>query len=242
MLHNASLLIDDIEDNGKLRRGQPVAHVIYGVPTTLNCGNMVYFLAMQRLASLENAQVYRIFTEEMINLHRGQGFDIYWRDNHVCPSEAEYKQMVLDKTGGLFNLAVRLMQLFSENENDFLPLLRNLGLYFQIRDDYINLQSEDYMANKSFCEDITEGKYSFPIIHSINAEPRDQRLKKIVAQRTEDVNLKLHAVEYMKSTGSFEYTRRVMDEYFRGAVDEIGKLGGNAELMKMLEALEKHQV
>jgi len=47
-LHNASLLIDDIEDDSKLRRGKPVAHMVYGVPQTLNCANYVYFLAMEK--------------------------------------------------------------------------------------------------------------------------------------------------------------------------------------------------
>lgn len=50
---------------------------------------------------------------------------------------------------------------------DFGPLLDQLGLLFQIRDDYANLLSSEYESNKSFCEDLTEGKFSFPIIHSI---------------------------------------------------------------------------
>lgn len=242
MLHNASLLIDDIEDNGKLRRGQPVSHLIYGVPTTLNCGNFVYFLAMQQLQTLGKPEAYQIFVEELINLHRGQGFDIYWRDNHICPTEEQYKQMVLDKTGGLFKLAVRLMQLFSESKSDFNPLLDYLGLYFQIRDDYINLQSEDYMANKSYCEDLTEGKYSFPVIHAILKNPRDTRLSKILAQRTDDPTVKLHAVEYMKSQGSFEYTQSVMTHYYDAALAAIAALGGNEHLSQMMEQLKNRLV
>jgi len=52
-------------------------------------------------------------TEEMLRLHRGQGYDIYWRDALVCPTEADYFEMVMDKTGGLFRLAVGLMRVFS---------------------------------------------------------------------------------------------------------------------------------
>ena len=68
------------------------------------------------------------------------------------------------------------MQAFSEDKRDFLPLVNELGLYYQIRDDYINLQSNKYMENKSFCEDLSEGKFSFPIIHSIQSNPNDKRL------------------------------------------------------------------
>ena len=51
-----------------------------------------------------------VFVRELLNLHRGQGQDILWRDQLRCPTEAEYTRMVLDKTGGLFRLAVGLMQ------------------------------------------------------------------------------------------------------------------------------------
>lgn len=65
--------------------------------------------------------------------------EIYWRDNFTCPTESEYQQMTIRKTGGLFMLAIRLMQLFSDNKRDFSKLTAILGLYFQIRDDYCNL-------------------------------------------------------------------------------------------------------
>jgi geranylgeranyl diphosphate synthase type 3 len=54
--------------------------------------------------------------DEMLNLHRGQGLDIHWRDHQICPTEDEYKSMVIDKTGGLFRLAIRLMQAYSNDK------------------------------------------------------------------------------------------------------------------------------
>ena len=76
---------------------------------------------------------------------------------------------VLLYLGGLFNLAVRLMQLFSKDSDNtnYVELTSLLGLYFQVRDDYANLCMEDYATNKSFAEDLTEGKFSFPIVHAI---------------------------------------------------------------------------
>ncbi|CAF4340787.1 unnamed protein product, partial [Rotaria sp. Silwood2] len=160
MLHNASLLIDDIQDNSKLRRGVPVAHNIYGVPLTINAANYIYFLAMQQALTLRHPDVTQIFVEQMLNLHHGQGMEIWWRDNFVSPSEDEYRQMVLKKCGGLFNLGVRLMQLFSSIEirhkYKFDRLCHLLSLFFQIRDDYCNLISKEYTNNKSYCEDLTE--------------------------------------------------------------------------------------
>lgn len=156
-----SFRIDDIEDNSILRRGVPVAHSIYGVASTINAANYVFFLALEKVQQLGHesvssecnsdhmwsrndfffvhCQATQVYTEQLLELHRGQGMEIYWRDNFTCPTESEYKQMTIRKTGGLFMLAIRLMQLFSDNKRDFSKLTAILGLYFQIRDDYCNL-------------------------------------------------------------------------------------------------------
>jgi geranylgeranyl diphosphate synthase type 3 len=110
MLHTASLLVDDIEDSSTLRRGLPVAHSIYGTAQTINTANYVYFLALQELQKLNNPASITIYTEEMLNLHRGQGMDLFWRDTLTCPTEDDYLEMVGNKTGGLFRLAIKLMQ------------------------------------------------------------------------------------------------------------------------------------
>ena len=116
MLHTASLLVDDVEDNSMLRRGVPVANSIFGTAQTINSANYVYFLALQSLSSLHNPTAMAIFTEELLNLHRGQGMDLFWRDTLTCPSEADYLEMVGNKTGGLFRLAIKLMQAESPRE------------------------------------------------------------------------------------------------------------------------------
>jgi len=238
MLHTASLLIDDVEDNSILRRGIPVAHKIYGIPSTINCANYVYFLALEKIQSLQNLNAIRIFTEELLNLHKGQGMDIYWRDTCTCPSDDEYMEMISHKTGGLFRLAVKLMQEFSQETKDFSELVTILGQHFQIRDDYVNLQSEKYMESKSFCEDLTEGKFSYPIIHSIHtSEIANSQLWNILKQRTTDVDIKKYAVEIMKSTDSFSQTLKKAGELENKARHLIEAFGGNHILTEILDKL-----
>ncbi|KAL8586826.1 Geranylgeranyl pyrophosphate synthase [Nucella lapillus] len=239
MLHNASLIIDDIEDNSKLRRGIPVAHSIFGVAQTINSANYVYFLALKELNKLNSAEAMQVFTEQLLELHRGQGMDIYWRDAVICPTEDDYKLMVIRKTGGLFGLAVRLMQLFSDNKRDFKPLLDVLGLYFQIRDDYANLLSEEYTTNKSYCEDLTEGKFSFPIIHAVRKDLTNTTLLNVLRKRTTDNDVKKYCVDYMKKMGSFEYTRSVLVDLGKRAVELIEGHGGNPHLSSLVKELSK---
>jgi geranylgeranyl diphosphate synthase type 3 len=130
--------IDDIEDDSSLRRGAPVAHHIYGMAQTINCANYVYFLAMQELQKLSNFKLLTIFSEEILNLHRGQGIELFWRDSITCPTEDEFINMINNsayfcrfplvtsftnlltpcsiETGGLLRLAVRLMMAASNVE------------------------------------------------------------------------------------------------------------------------------
>lgn len=239
-LHNASLLIDDIEDSSKLRRGIPVAHSIFGVPNVINTANYVYFLALEKVQLLGSPQAMQVFVGELLNLHRGQGHDIAWRDAIRCPSEEDYLRMVQDKTGGLFRLAVGLMQCFAtrHRDADFSHLVNNLAMYFQIRDDFINLADEEYMKSKSYCEDLTEGKFSFPIIHCVRQNEADTRLLSILKQRTEDIDVKRYAQKLMKEAGSLSYTRDKCSQLKQEIVLDIEAFGGNEPLLRVLLMLD----
>lgn len=210
MLHTASLLVDDVEDSSLLRRGIPVAHNIFGTAQTINSANYMYFCALQELAKLGNPRTITIYTEELLNLHRGQGMDLYWRDTLTCPTEEDYLEMVANKTGGLFRLAIKLMQAESPVDMDCVELVDTIGLVFQILDDYKNLSDDTYTANKGLCEDLTEGKFSFPVIHSIRADPNNHVLVNILKQKTSDDSVKRYAISYMEKTDSFSYTRQTL--------------------------------
>lgn len=245
MLHTSSLLIDDVEDNSLLRRGTPVAHSIFGTAQTINSANYVYFLALQELHKLSNwKEAVEIFTAELLNLHRGQGMDLYWRDTLTCPTEDDYLEMVQNKTGGLFRLAVKLMQAeaIERGRRDCVPLVNLLGLIFQICDDYLNLSSTAYTKNKGLCEDLTEGKFSFPVIHSIRSDPSNLQLLNILKQKTTEEEVKRYALKYMEGTGSFEYTRKAIRELRAKAhalIEEMDPAGGDAEgIRKILDRID----
>ncbi|KAH8397476.1 hypothetical protein KR222_006755 [Zaprionus bogoriensis] len=235
MLHNSSLLIDDIEDNSILRRGVPVAHSIYGVASTINAANYALFLCLEKVQQLGHPEA--IYTEQLLELHRGQGMEIYWRDSFTCPSESDYKLMTVRKTGGLFMLAIRLMQLFSSNKEDFTKLTAILGLYFQIRDDYCNLSLKEYTENKSFAEDLTEGKFGFPVIHAVRTQKQDKQVLHILRQRTHDIEVKKYCIGLLEKLGSFQYTRKVLETLDLEARAEVARLGGNPYLDRLLNKL-----
>lgn len=234
ILHNASLLIDDIEDNSEMRRGLTASHLIFGSPMTINTANYMYFRAMEILQDIAGADklllkdLMIIFNEEMINLHRGQGLDIYWRDSlpNIIPDDQMYFNMVMNKTGGLFRLTVKIMERLTDEKLDFslIPFSNLLGIIYQLRDDYKNLLDKQMIANKGLAEDISEGKLSFPIIHGLRygQQHNDVFLLDILKLRTTEIPLKYKAIDYLQNTSkSMDFTRNAIDE-----LTALAKQGG----------------
>lgn len=238
MLHTASLLIDDIQDDSKLRRGAPSAHIAYGIAQTINSANYVYFQVLQELSALNNPDLVKIYTAELLNLHRGQGMELSWRDAGNCPTELQYLEMAGNKTGGLFRFAIRCIYAESRSiipASKYIRLANMVGLLFQILDDYRNLTDGLYTKEKGLCEDLTEGKFSFPIIHAIQSNPESTFLYDILKQRTEDEAVKMDALSYLEKCGSFSYTRNVLrrlTEETLTLVDEVDAGRGRSHLLK----------
>ena len=179
-IHNATLVIDDIEDNSLLRRNCECAHIKYGIPLALNAGYLSIFKTLfEYFTSLNNSEVtdkYKNTTmlhiiENMYLGHVGQGMDIYFTTNQVVPSLDEYYKMIEYKTGILFTIILDLLLVKSKNavlkkNKDTLHYcLIKLSHFFQIRDDYINLTDPEYWKDKGFCQDFDEKKISFLITY-----------------------------------------------------------------------------
>jgi geranylgeranyl pyrophosphate synthase len=175
--------------------------------------------------------------EELDNMFVGQSLDLDWTSNLTCPSIEEYLRMVdfskLDnsrtscseltshfaETGGLFrllaNMMIALSPLASPPNIDRWATL--FGRYFQIRDDYQNLTSAEYTAQKGFAEDLDEGKYSLPLIHALQSLSRHETvmLRNLLGQRrvagcSPLAEHKTLVLELMKQAGSLEFTERAL--------------------------------
>jgi len=248
-LHCASLVIDDIEDESTLRRGQLAAHLKHGLAPALNAGNYMYFTVNQRVLRLtaayggDVAEAAQIFLDEMVQLHQGQGIEIYWRTKREKPSVREYLKMVEQKTGGLIRLGVRLLSLHPSaqtptHKSTIAGLIKygeQLGVYYQIRDDLVSLTSEEYAALNGFAEDLHEGKYSFPIIHSLDVNPHSG-LAELLAMKPDDIRMKKAAISLIARTGSFDYTIHALQELGLSLQAQLADLGGNERLEGLLRS------
>lgn len=86
IVHNGTLMIDDLEDNSKIRRNKPCVHLIYGNDIAVNAGNMMYYqpflhlLKQSKFSDKQKLAFTQIYTEELVSLHLGQGWDILWHN------------------------------------------------------------------------------------------------------------------------------------------------------------------
>lgn len=251
-LHGASLILDDLEDNSPLRRGQPSVHSIFGPAQAINSANALFVRAVSEAAAALRPASLAAALGELENLHRGQSWDLYWKHSLACPSEADYVNMVDHKTGGMFRMLVRLM--VAEAPPTLKPKLDAaslgrlallFGRFFQIRDDYMNFG--DYAAQKGFCEDLDEGKFSYPVVHCLaNCPEYRGHILGVFRQRPAvppvvatplSRETKAHLVGCLVRSGSLDHTLdcvREMERELELEIDALERLTGEANPMLRL--------
>ena len=182
LVHNFSLIHDDIEDNDKYRRHQPTLWAIWGIPKALLAGNSILVLGNQELNKLINYGITRqnlfksqkILTESYLKMMEGQFLDIAFESQEKISKE-EYINMIGLKTGALIECAVMLGAVASKktlSKQDLFQISkfgRNIGLLFQIRDDILGVWGSD-KTGKPIGADIKKKKKSLPIILTLNQE------------------------------------------------------------------------
>lgn len=131
------------------------------------------------------------------------------------------------------------MKCYSSDKRDFSSLIEAIGMFFQIRDDLANLTSKEYSDSKSFCEDLTEGKFSYPIVKYFQKEPDTKRLMEILKKRTDDVEIKKEAIRLLHETNCFKITNLKLLELKNKIFDEIENFDGNPNLEMLLNHLSK---
>ena len=169
--HNASLVIDDIEDNSLLRRNQPCAHIKYGIPLSINSGYYSLFKSLYEIQNNFDEKTSRKITECICFIHEGQGMDIYYTQNKIIPDIKEYEKMMIYKTGYAFIMNLDLLMdkstnlIIKKKYSNIKQILILFSLFFQIRDDYINLTDPEYWKSKGFCQDFDEEKISYLVTY-----------------------------------------------------------------------------
>jgi geranylgeranyl pyrophosphate synthase len=241
LCHEGTIIIDDIEDDSELRRGKPCLHKIFGVDIAINAGNFLYFLPLITLIKHKDefkpeiiVRAYETWVQEMINIHFGQGTDIYWHKGKTKKiQKKEYLQMCAFKTGCLTRMAAKLAVILSGKDERLADkigqMAEAIGIAFQIQDDILDITlkgREREKFGKSFGNDIKEGKRTLMVIHTLEkGNPKDKkRLLEILDKHTDDLKEKEEAIEIIKKYGSIEDAKKIAREIIKESWQEAEKL------------------
>jgi len=212
-VHNASLVIDDIQDNSLLRRNKDCAHIVYGIPITINAGYLAIFKLLNELnKNKELSETARNkIVENIYYTHIGQGMDIYYTQEKIIPTLEDYNKMIEYKTGMLFITIVDLLiektkNVIVKKKYDILcNCVSNFSLFFQIRDDYINLADVSYWKERGFCQDFDEEKISYLITYCTNNKLDDyETINNLLKKQNKTNDEKKEILGLMKKNGLFD--------------------------------------
>jgi geranylgeranyl diphosphate synthase type I len=191
LVHNFSLIHDDIMDNDDVRHGVSTVHKRYGIPLALLAGDVLFSKAFQILSSTANAtrignNAVREMVEKLatacVSVCEGQASDTGLANSESFPSINEYLDMVRKKTASLFEVscALGVLSCPGTSKEDVENLSKfgiGIGIAFQLIDDLIGIAGDSNLTGKAVGNDIREGKKTYPIILAIRTASNDEKDK-----------------------------------------------------------------
>lgn len=177
LVHNFSLVHDDIQDNSELRRGRKTAWVKWGAPMAINAGDALFVIANQ--AALDLCEHYPaemvvraagILNDCCLDLTKGQFLDMSYEERTDLTME-DYWPMIGGKTSALLSVCTQIGALLGYAQDEKIELYRlfgyNLGLAFQVQDDILGIWGDEALTGKSAASDLVEGKNSLPVLFAL---------------------------------------------------------------------------
>jgi len=251
IIHNATLIVDDVEDGSVMRRGRPCIHRIYGEDIAINAGNTLYYLPLWPLYRLDDEkrrEILEAYVKHMTALSIGQAMDIAWHRGLVEEvTEDQYMQMCAYKTGSVARFAVEIACILAGVSPGVRGKLarfgETIGVAFQIQDDILNLVGDEKLYGKEIGGDITEGKRTLMVVYALRRlEPsKRERLKEILNMHTQDPQLIKEAIGMIKETGAIEYAKKtasnIMQESWREADNVLNESESKRKLRLLAEYL-----
>ncbi len=253
VIHNGTLVIDDIEDSSELRRGKPCTYKIFQMDIAVNAGNAMYYLPLMPLMAQRaelspevQRDVYEVYVQEMINLSMGQAMDIAWHRgiaNADDLSQDDYLQMCAYKTGTLARMAAKMAAVIAGANKPLVEKLgrfaESIGVAFQMQDDILDLTGQEFAAKKGGVgQDITEGKRSLMVIYTLKkASSTDKkRLIEILNLHTSDQKLRDEAIALMQKYGAMDHVKQTAEKMVTESWNEAEKLLPTLEAKEKLKA------
>lgn len=229
LLHNFSLIHDDIEDASPTRRGRQTLWTIWGTEQAINTGDAMFafaHLALSRLiergvAAETAVHALRRFDETCIQLTQGQHADMDFEQREVVQVE-EYLAMITGKTAVLLSLCTELGALIagssSQTVHHYAQFGLNLGLAFQVIDDILGIWGDEAVIGKSASTDILTKKKTLPVLYGLS---QNGALRKLYQQEQTDEAFVQQAIQVLNTTGARDYATERATYYSQTALQHL---------------------
>ena len=229
LLHNYTLIHDDIMDNDNERRGKPTVHTIYGVPLGILAGDLLFTKSFEAILKINDPiklkGILNTLVDASVKVCEGQAMDMKFEEKDYFPTIDEYFEMISKKTGALIIAPIKIggiMADFNKEEMDSLiEYGKRIGLTFQIQDDVLDLIGNEKILGKPVGSDIREGKKTIIILHALQTLPetKKERLLSILGNKScSDEGIK-ECIDMLSD--SIEYTKEIMKKATDEAKDYL---------------------
>jgi geranylgeranyl diphosphate synthase type I len=179
LVHNFSLVHDDIQDNSPKRRGRDTAWTKWGAPMAINIGDALFVLSNQAINDLKEnypaeivVKAAEILNNTCLELTRGQFMDMSYEERTDL-SVDDYWPMIAGKTASLLSACCYVGALLGgadeDKQNAYRSFGQYLGLAFQVQDDILGIWGNEAITGKSVASDLVEGKNSLPVLAGLSA-------------------------------------------------------------------------
>ncbi len=246
ILHNFTLVHDDIMDKSPLRRNKPTIHARWDEPTAILTGDVMVGHALRLLPEMEQnkraCEIMKTFSQGLIEVCEGQAYDMQFNNKKDVKLE-DYILMITKKTARLLETSAVIGGYCGKaNDNQILSLrnyANSLGLAFQIQDDLLDISADQQQLGKTIGLDIVEGKKTFLIIKALE-KAKTKADVNLLRKFMEENGLGKEYIQDMQNLfirlGVFEEAQTRISEYFNKADNEIDKLPENdyTEMLRWL--------
>jgi geranylgeranyl diphosphate synthase type I len=252
LVHNFSLVHDDIQDNSDKRRGRRTTWKVWGMPMGINAGDALFVLSNLAIMDLKEhypaetvVQAATVLHNTCLDLTRGQFLDMSYEKRNDLGVE-DYWPMVAGKTAALLSACCHIGSILGGADESTQDAYRSfghaLGLAFQVQDDILGIWGDEAITGKSAASDLLEGKKSLPVLHGLSQGGK-------FAERWRQGPIHPDEVEEMAkllaNEGSYEYTHAISRQMTTLALDNLREADPQGEageaLMELANKLIKRE-
>ena len=246
IFHNFTLVHDDIMDNASLRRNKPTVHAKWDTNTAILSGDAMFIKAYDYVFEYKGEkahEVYRVFNQSAMRVCEGQQYDMNFETTRNV-TEEQYLKMIQLKTAELIACSLKMGALIGgaeDGEANFLfEFGRNLGMSFQLQDDYLDTFGDEEFFGKSIGGDILADKKTYLLIKAYDKSDKTDKatLDQLIGNKEIDPHSKVEQIKQIfLRNGIKQLTADKSEEYFNYALNTLDRISKTEEEKKPLKNL-----